>query len=129
MDELELLHVLAVGAGAEEAFLRLVRDAERYRWLTGDRTMNTEARDECLQMTRVKNDVNGNPRHVVHWLGLEPATPAGLDISARYDRVVRAARAAGGRKFHTRQYDGGVVFQAYACEMPERVACVRALLA
>lgn len=33
MNELELLHVLAVGAGAEDAFLRVVRDAERYRWI------------------------------------------------------------------------------------------------
>lgn len=33
LSELELLHVLAVGAGQEEAFLRLVRDAERYRWI------------------------------------------------------------------------------------------------
>lgn len=33
IDGLELLHVLAVGAGAEEDFLRVVRDAERYRWL------------------------------------------------------------------------------------------------
>ena len=32
-NELELLHVLAVGSGAEAAFLRVVRDAERYRWL------------------------------------------------------------------------------------------------
>ena len=39
--------------------------------------MNPAPRDECLEMIRVKNDVNGNPRHVVHWLGLEPATPEG----------------------------------------------------
>ncbi len=91
--------------------------------------MNPAPRDECLKMIRVKNDVNGNSRHVVHWLGLEPATPEGLDISARYDRVLRAARTVGGRKFHNRQYGGGVVFQAYACEMPERVALIRALLA
>ena len=93
--------------------------------------MNTNPvpRDECLQMVRVNNDVNGNPRHVVHWLGLEPETPDGLDISARYDRVVRAARAVGGRRFHNRQYGGGVVFQAYACEMPERIERIRAALA
>jgi hypothetical protein len=32
-NELEVLHVLSVGAGVEDKFLRLVRDVERYRWL------------------------------------------------------------------------------------------------
>lgn len=76
------------------------------------------------QVTRIKNDMNGNPRHVVHWLALEPETGRDkireeMTLSERYERVLRAARRLGGRKFHNKTFGGGVVFQAYECEMQE----------
>ena len=53
--------------------------------------------------TRINNDTNGNPRYVVHF----------LQIAETYERALFLARKIGGRKFHNKQYGGGVVFQSY----------------
>ena len=62
--------------------------------------------------TRVNNDVNGNPRFVCHFLKLN--TPAELNaepwISDKYPLALARARQLGGRKFHNKQYGGGIVF-------------------
>lgn len=60
--------------------------------------------------TRIKNDVNGNPRFVTSWLGYGFAT---------YEAALTAARKIGGRKFHNKQFGGGIVFQAYECELAD----------
>jgi hypothetical protein len=69
--------------------------------------------------TRVNNDVNGNPRFVLHFLALN--TPADdemaqgfLDgISRKYTAALTRAKTIGGRKFHNKQYGGGIVFSSY----------------
>jgi hypothetical protein len=76
-----------------------------------------------METTRLKNDVNGNPRYAIHWLECEPeesrdAMRATLTLHQRYDRVLRAASKLGGRKFHNKQYGGGIVFTVYECELP-----------
>lgn len=81
---------------------------------------------------RAKNDVNGNPRHVVHFTDLEPPAMRDslrerMNTGQRYERVLKLARKLGGRRFHNRQYGGGVIFQAYECEMPERIARIHAM--
>ena len=81
---------------------------------------------------RAKNDVNGNPRHVVHFTDLEPpetrdARRDAMGILERYEAVLKHARKLGGRRFHNKQYGGGVIFTAYECEMPERVARIIAM--
>ena len=61
--------------------------------------------------TRVNNDVNGNPRYVLHFLDLntdaERNAVPWIDISAKYDLALARSRAQGGRKFHNKQYGGG----------------------
>jgi hypothetical protein len=65
--------------------------------------------------TRVKNDSNGNPRYVCHFLSLN--TPDELnavpwiDVSQKYNLALARARNLGGRKFHNKQYGGGIVFR------------------
>ena len=74
-----------------------------------------------MEFTRVKNDVNGNGRLVVHFLALNtPAEPdpekhgkPWSDVSDKYNLALARARKIGGRKFHNKQYGGGIVFQAY----------------
>lgn len=56
-----------------------------------------------MELTRINNDVNGNPRYVVHFLQI--ATP--------YERALKIAKKIGGKKFHNKQYGGGIVFQSY----------------
>jgi len=69
------------------------------------------------EFTRVKNDVNGNPRYVLHFLKLnsdaELDAADWIDTGAKYALALARARALGGRKFHNKQFGGGIVFQSY----------------
>lgn len=72
---------------------------------------------------RIGLDVNGNSRHVVHFLSLLPAgSPLG------YADALRAANRLGGRKYTARWFGGGVVFQAQECELVGIVSRCRELL-
>jgi len=73
-----------------------------------------------LDWTRVNNDVNGNPRYVVHFLDIMPMRYKGYDLSNRYEAVVKFANKLGGKKFHNKQYGGGIVFQSYNLDSTER---------
>jgi hypothetical protein len=69
-----------------------------------------------IEFTRVNNDVNGNPRYVCHFFNLlkaEESYSSGLSISERYDLAVKRANKIGGKRFHNKQYGGGIVFQSY----------------
>lgn len=59
--------------------------------------------------TQIKHDTNGNPRHVTSWLGYGFTT---------YAQAIHAAKTLGGRKYHTKSFGGGLVFQAYEGELP-----------
>lgn len=77
--------------------------------------MNTTT--NSIEFTRINNDVNGNPRYVCHFLSLlkeeEKANNWDVDISEKYNRAIKRAKEIGGRKFHNKQYGGGIVFQSY----------------
>ena len=66
--------------------------------------------------TRINNDINGNPRFVVHY----------LQMADSYERALFLSRQLGGRKFHNKQYGGGIAFQYYNTEkLAERIAQIR----
>jgi len=73
-----------------------------------------------LDWTRVNNDVNGNPRYVVHFLDIAPMRYGEYELSNKYDGVVKFANKLGGKKFHNKQYGGGIVFQSYNLDSTER---------
>lgn len=54
-------------------------------------------------LTRIANDTNGNPRYVCHFLA----------VADTYSEALYKAKRIGGRKFHNKQYGGGIVFQSY----------------
>lgn len=58
---------------------------------------------ERVEFTRVNSDSNGNPRYVIHF----------TTLSNDYETALKMARKFGGRKFHNKQYGGGIVFQSY----------------
>jgi hypothetical protein len=69
---------------------------------------------ENITLTRVNNDVNGNPRYVLHFLEvLNKEEQAFLPFSKKYEYALKKAKKIGGRKFHNKQYGGGIVFQSY----------------
>jgi hypothetical protein len=66
--------------------------------------------------TRINNDTNGNPRFVVHY----------LQMADTYERALYLGRQLGGRKFHNKQYGGGIAFQSYNTDkLAERIGQIR----
>ena len=66
--------------------------------------------------TRINNDTNGNPRFVVHY----------LQMADTYERALYLGRKLGGRKFHNKQFGGGIAFQSYNInQLAERIAQIR----
>tara|TARA_S200002703_G_scaffold4693_2_gene5835 strand:- start:26296 stop:26595 length:300 start_codon:yes stop_codon:yes gene_type:complete len=68
-----------------------------------ERTMKKQTSMNGVDFHRVDNDVNGNPRYVVHFLSL----------AANYDRAIEIARKIGGKKYRAKWFGGGIVFQSY----------------
>lgn len=66
--------------------------------------------------TQVKNDVNGNPRHVIHFCNLLTDVERldyVMSLSQRYDLAVERAKQFGGMRYRGKDYSGGIVFQRY----------------
>ena len=59
-----------------------------------------------INFTRIKNDINGNPRYICHF----------LNLADTYEAAVKLANKIGGKKFHNKQYGGGIVFQSYSLD-------------
>ena len=64
-----------------------------------------------MEFTRINNDVNGNPRYVTHFLNIP--LDADISISERYALACKKANKIGGKKYHTKAFGGGIVFQSY----------------
>lgn len=91
-----------------------------------------------IEFTRVNNDVNGNPRYVCHFLNFitekdrqkdeeKKIDKYGLEIKRDifgidnlYNIALKRAKQLGGRKFHNKQYGGGIVFQSYNIQETEK---------
>ncbi len=84
-----------------------------------------------IEFTRVDNDINGNPRYVCHYFSLLKASDEATikaDFAAsiarnpfsyftfQYDAAIQRAKKLGGKKFHNKQFGGGIVFQSYNIE-------------
>jgi hypothetical protein len=65
-------------------------------------------------MKRINNDINGNPRFVVHFYDLlRDGEGEGLTIIEKYEFAVKKARKIGGKIYRGRDFGGGIVFQSY----------------
>jgi hypothetical protein len=58
-----------------------------------------------MDITRIKEDANGNGRMVVHFTAFE---------TINYGFAVFLANMIGGKRYHTINYGGGIVFQSYS---------------
>jgi len=84
---------------------------------------------KTIELTRVKNDSNGNPRYVVHFLDLlserdkeyiqsqyeknRDWAPIDWVINQEIDLALRKAKLIGGSKYRGKDFGGGIVFQSY----------------
>jgi len=67
-----------------------------------------------FELTRINNDANGNPRYVVHFLNvLNLEEKTFLPFTKQYEYSLKKAKKIGGKKFHNKQYGGGIVFQSF----------------
>lgn len=78
------------------------------------------ATSDEIEWTRIKNDSNGNPRFVCHFLHFCTDAEKGASIPCEYENALKRARKIGGRKFHNKQYGGGIVFQSYSLDDTEK---------
>ena len=75
-----------------------------------------------MEFTRINNDVNGNPRYVVHFFTLlsdkeqqeisDKAKPFQY-ITDAYNYAVSKANKIGGKRYRGKDFGGGIVFQSY----------------
>lgn len=66
-----------------------------------------------IEFKRVNNDVNGNPRYVCHFLALSKESDNENTTDDWYNTCLKRAKKIGGRKYHTKDFGGGIVFQSY----------------
>jgi len=57
-----------------------------------------------FEWTPIKNDINGNGRWVCHY----------LDIATTMEEAIAIARMHGGKRYRSKSYGGGIVFQSSA---------------
>lgn len=79
---------------------------------------------ETLRWDRIDNDTNGNPRFVCHYLSLltHEEILASRDVTGdKYSIALARAKKIGGKKFHNKQYGGGIVFQSYCLDNETRL--------
>ncbi len=82
-----------------------------------------------IEFTRINNDTNGNPRYVCHFLDLisdkdhqKLVADHGKSLMTTnyaYELAVKKAKTLGGRKYNTKLYSGGIVFQSYNIKQTE----------
>jgi hypothetical protein len=67
--------------------------------------------------TRINNDVNGNPRYVIHFFDvLNSEERLSIPFSKLYQYAIKKAKKIGGKKYDNKSYGGGIVFQSYNIE-------------
>ena len=91
-----------------------------------------------IDWIRINNDNNGNPRYVCHFYNLvskQEQEQIYLECKEKkikypnnyfstvnycYDFALHRAKKIGGRKFHNKQFGGGILFQSYNIEDTEK---------
>ncbi len=66
-----------------------------------------------INFKKINNDVNGNPRYVCsfyHLLNETESNNYNMSVSDQYNLALQKAKSLGGRKYHNKQYGGGIVF-------------------
>ena len=71
-----------------------------------------------VKIDRLNNDVNGNPRYVAHFLDFntnEERASNVLTTGEKYSIAIIRAKTVGARKYHNKQFGGGISWSNYGC--------------
>ena len=69
-------------------------------------TLNVNIDGESYEVFRIKNDSNGNPRYVIHFIQFDIALEDYDKINTLYGFI----------KYRSKWFGGGIVFQSYNVE-------------
>lgn len=76
-----------------------------------------------ITLTRVKRDINGNPRYVTHFVNLLKLEEKFTTAGQGYVTALKRARELGGSKYCGKDFGGGIVFQSYNTDDLKRQIC------
>lgn len=62
-----------------------------------------EVNEKDIEIIRIDNCINGNPRFVIHF----------LNIADNYIDAINIAKSIGGKKYRAKWFGGGIVFSSY----------------
>lgn len=69
---------------------------------------------ENLPFYKTKNDINGNPRYIIHFLYLlNQKESEGLTLDQKFNLALKKAKKIGGKQYRGKEFGGGIVFQSY----------------
>lgn len=72
-----------------------------------------------IDVLRIDNDSNGNPRYVIHFLCVaseyERAMGQG-DAFGAYERTLRFLQGSGWKRYHNKKYGGGLMTSSYSLD-------------
>ena len=68
---------------------------------------------DVVKFARAPRSYNGNPRRVVHFLAFATETELKNSEPCSYEQALKRARPLGGKKYHNKQYAGGILFECY----------------
>lgn len=67
-----------------------------------------------MEFTRINNDINGNPRYIIHFLYLLNENECnGLTLDQKFNLALKKAKKIGGKQYRGKEFGGGIVFQSY----------------
>jgi hypothetical protein len=70
--------------------------------------------DNYITWSRANNDINGNPRYICHYLAFKPFRDQNEPFALfSYEEAIKLANKLGGKKYHNKQYGGGLIFSTY----------------
>ena len=72
--------------------------------------MSYKANSNNIEYTRVNNDINGNPRYVIHFFEFLDVSELTVD---NYELAHKRAKTLGGKIYRGKDFGGGFVFQSY----------------
>ena len=67
------------------------------------KTNIVEINGKDIEIIRIDNCINGNPRYIIHF----------LSIADTYQDAINIAKQIGGKKYRAKWFGGGVVFSSY----------------